>query len=189
MGIVANTNCVERAVGRRQPEDIAFIRRFDFENYDGLSFDLMLLALLQPRPPLSTGWPNPRGPFWEVVIAFEKVANLNLCISGPWDLQTEGFQIEDVSHYQWESIRLRVYDYERETYRFDARSATIRSCVPARNGPDCPGLSRVYPGSFPGQKGGAEPGAAADRGKPLIVCQGVKSQQLPRPLGLGVGPQ
>jgi hypothetical protein len=149
VGVVANTGLVERAVGRWQSTDIAFIRRFDFENCDGQSFDLVLLTLLQPRPPLSAGWPNPDGPFWEVIISFERVHSLSLTVNGPWDIQTEGFVIEDISAWQWEGVRLRVYDYEEGSYRFNAWSATIRSCIPARYGPGCPVLSRVYPGPFP----------------------------------------
>ena len=152
MGVVANTDLVERAVGRWQSSDIAFIRRFDFEYSEGPAFDLVLLVLLQPRPPLSTGWPDPHGPFWEAVIAFHRVRDLSLSITGPWDIQTEGFVIEDISGWQWEGLRLRVYDYEGGPYRFDAWSATIRSCVPARSGPVCPMLSRVYPGPFPGPR-------------------------------------
>jgi hypothetical protein len=150
VGVIANAELVEQAVGRWQSTDIAFIRRFGFENCDGPSFDLVLLALLQPRPPLSAGWPNPEAPFWEVVISFQRVSDLSLTVSGPWDIQTEGFVIEDISDRQWEGVRLRAYDYEEGSYRFNARSATIRSCVPAQHGPSCPVLSRVYPGLFPG---------------------------------------
>ena len=150
MGVIANTDLVERVVGRWQSIDIAFIRRFDFENCDGPSFDLVLLALLQPRPPGSAGWPNPDDPFWEVIISFERVSDFSLTVNGPWDIQTEGFVIEDISDRQWEGVRLRVYDYETGAYRFNAWSAIIRSCVPARHGPRCPVLSRVYPGLFPG---------------------------------------
>jgi hypothetical protein len=150
VGVVANTGLVEGAIGRWESTDVAFIRRFDFENWVDGSFDLVLLTLLQPRPPLSAGWPNPDGSFWEVVIAFERVLDLSLTVDGPWEIQTEGFVIEDISTWQWEGVRLRVYDYEEGPYQFNARSATIRSCLPARHGPGRPVISRVYPGPFPG---------------------------------------
>jgi hypothetical protein len=153
VGIVANTDLVKQAVGRWEASDIAFIRSFGFESCDGPNFDLVLLTLLQPRPPLSAGWPDPDGPFWEIAIAFERVRNLSLIVEGPWDIQSEGFVIEDISTWQWEGVRLRVHDYEEGPYRFDAWSATIRSCVPAHRGPGCPAISRVYPGVYPEGRG------------------------------------
>jgi len=150
MEVVTNADLVERAVGRWQSTDIAFIRRFEFEYYDGPSINLVLQTLLQPRPPLSAGWPDPSGEFWEVLIAFERVSSLSLTIQGPWDFQTQGFVIEDIRNWQWEGVRLRVYDYEEAGYKFNAWSATIRSCERSRYGPGCPVLTRVYPGVFPG---------------------------------------
>ena len=87
--------------------------------------------------------------FLEVLIAFERVSSLRLTIEGPWYFQTQGFVIEDIRNWQWEGVRLRVYDFEESSYNFNAWSATIRSCELALLGPGCPVLNRVYPGVFP----------------------------------------
>jgi hypothetical protein len=155
MVAVAGAEIVEGAVGRWLPSDVAFIRRFCFENCSASGFDLVLLVLVQPRPPLSVGWPDPAGPFWEVEIAFEGVRDLSFTIRGPWDVQCPGFDIEDISDRQWEGVRLLVYDYEGEPVgapiRFAARSAVIRSCQPAQHPPNSPVLTREYPGVFGGE--------------------------------------
>ncbi len=149
---IAGAEIVEAAVGRWLPTDVAFIRQFKFENCTASGFDLILLVLVQPRPPQSAGWPDPVGPFWEVEVAFERVGNLNFTIHGPWDVQCPGFDIEDISDRQWEGIKLLVYDYEGEPIgapiRFGARSAVIRSCQPARYAPNSIVLTREYPGMF-----------------------------------------
>jgi hypothetical protein len=156
MSAVTNTEIVAREVGRWQPSDVVCIRRVWFENCDGHSFDLVLKGLLQPRPPLSAGWPDPQGVFWEVEIAFQKVRDLSLTLCGPWDIQTPGFAIEDIRDRQWESVNLLVYDYEGlptgSSLRFGAKLAVIRGCCRAEYGPDSPGLWREYPGIF-GEKG------------------------------------
>jgi hypothetical protein len=155
MALVGNPEVVEREVGRWLPTDVAFIRRFDFENCSSGRFDLVLLVLVQPRPPLSVGWPDPCGSFWEVEIAFQEVRDLSFTIHGPWDVQCPGFDIEDISDRQWEGVKLLVYDYEAEPVgapiRFGAKSAAIRSCQPAQYGPNSPMLTRQYPGEFGGE--------------------------------------
>ena len=151
MAAVANAEIAERVVGRWKPTDVAFIRRVEFENCTSQSFDLALTVLLQPRPPLSVGWPDPSGPFWEVEIAFQGVRDLRFTIHGPWDVQCPGFDIEDISDRQWEGIKLLVYDYEGEpvgaALEFGAKAAAIRSCQRAGSGPNCP-ISPEYPGAF-----------------------------------------
>src|SRR5438270_185479 len=114
MAFVANSEVVERERGRRAPADVAFIRRFVFEHCSLRGFDLILLVLVQPRPPLSVSWPDPCGPFWEVEIVVQEVRDLSFTIHGPWDVQCPGFDIEDISDRQWEGVRLLVYDYEGE---------------------------------------------------------------------------
>lgn len=88
MSVVTNTEAIVREVGRWNPSDIAFIRRVSFENSDGISFDLVLQVLVQPRPPLSAGWPDLNGRFWEAVLVFRGVRDLVLTVCGPWDIQT-----------------------------------------------------------------------------------------------------
>src|SRR5437870_3092697 len=140
MSFVANAEIVVGDVGRWQPSDVACIRRVWFENCHADSFDLALRALLQPRPPLSVGWPDPRGVFWEIEIAFQGARDLSLTLCGPWDIQTPGFAIEDIRDRQWEGVNLLVYDYEGlptgSSIRFGARSALVRSCRRAEYGPD-----------------------------------------------------
>jgi hypothetical protein len=152
MSVVANAEIVVREVGRWQPSDIACIRRVWFENCDGQSFDLALRALLQPRPPLSAGWPDPQGVFWEAEIAFHGVRDLRLIPCGPWDIQTPGFAIEDIRDRQWEGVNLLAYDCEGlptgSSIRSGAKSAVARSCRRAEYGPAPPGLWREYPGVF-----------------------------------------
>jgi hypothetical protein len=121
-------------LGRWDCSDIAFLRHFAFENFDGASFDLALAVLAQPRPPNSARWPDFNGPFWELEIVFQCVRDLKIVVTGPWDIQTMGFVIEDVSAWQWEGIRLRVYDEEGAPVSFNAQSASIRSCRPAPPG-------------------------------------------------------
>jgi hypothetical protein len=152
MSVIADTEVVVREVGRWQPSDVACIRRFSFENWDGPSFDLALRLLLQPRPPLSAGWPDPNGLFWEVDVGFQGVRDLHLTLCGPWDIQTAGFAIDDIRDRQWDGVNLLVYDYEGlpsgSSIRFGSKCAVVRGCRRAHRGPDLAGLWREYPGVF-----------------------------------------
>ena len=153
MAVVADTDMIVQQVGRWNPADVAYIRRVSFENWDGVSFDLALMILLQPRPPFSAGWPDTNGRFWEVEISFNRVRNLVLTVCGPSDIQTPGFSLEDVRERQWEGINLLVLDYEgltQDGIRFGAKSAQVRSCRPAAEAPNSPGVWREYPGVFGG---------------------------------------
>lgn len=153
MGVVAETEIVVAEVGRWDPADIAYIRRVSFEEWDGSSFDLNLVLLLQARPPLSAGWPDPTGEFWEVEIVFKRVRDLVLTVCGPGDIQTPGFSVEDIRERQWEGINLLVSDYEgltQDGIRFGAKSAEVRSCRLAAFAPNSPGVWREYPGVFGG---------------------------------------
>lgn len=153
MSVVRDTEIIVRQVGRWNPSDVAYIRRVAFENCNGAAFDLALLLLLQPRPPLSAGWPDPNGTFWETDICFKHVRNLSLTICGPWDIQTPGFAFEDIRDRQWEGVNLLVYDYEeltQESIRFGAKSAQVRSCQPASLAPNSPNVWREFPGVFNG---------------------------------------
>ena len=145
MGVVANAELVERELGRWDCADVAFLRRFAFENCDGASFDLSLVVLMQPRPPLTSRWPDPRGAFWEVEMAFQGVRDLRITVTGPWDMQTPGFVIEDIRAWQWEGVRLRVYDEEGAPVGFNTRSASVRWCRPDAAGPACPTFARQAP--------------------------------------------
>ena len=153
MAIVADTDMIVQQVGRWNPTDVAYIRRVSFENWDGVSYDLALLVLLQPRPPLSASWPDPNGRFWEADIVFNRVRDLVLTVCGPWDIQTPGFSLDDIRERQWEGINLFVSDYEgltQDGIRFGAKSAQVRSCRPAALAPNSPGVWREYPGVFGG---------------------------------------
>jgi hypothetical protein len=153
MGFVTGTEVIANQAGRWDPADVAYIRRVSFEDWDGDCFDLILLLLLQPRPPLSTGWPDPNGKFWEAEFAFCQVRDLVLTVCGPWDIQTPGFALEDIRDRQWEGINLLVYDYDgltQDGIRFGAKSAHIRSCRPVKYAPNSPGVWREYPGVFGG---------------------------------------
>ena len=138
MSAITNSELVERMLGRWDCADIAFLRRFAFENIKGASFDLTLVVLAQPRPPLSARWPDPSGSFCEVELVFQGVRDLRITVKGPWDIQTPGFVIEDISAWQWEGIRLRVYDEEGAPVSFNAQSASVRWCRPAATGPLTP---------------------------------------------------
>lgn len=153
MGVVIGTEIVAIQVGRWNPADVAYIRRVSFENWDGVSFDLALLLLLQPRPPRFVGWPDSNEQFWEVEIVFNQVRDLVLTVCGPWDIQTPGFSLDDIRERQWEGINLLVSDYEELTQdgiRFGAKSAEVRCCRPAEFPPNSPGVWREYPGVFGG---------------------------------------
>jgi hypothetical protein len=129
--VITNTEKIVCEVGRWDPYDIAFIRRVSFENCEDTSFDLVLQVLLQPRPPLSAGWPDRNETVWEAVLAFRGVRNLVLTVRGPWDIQTPGFCLEDISDRQWDGVNVLVSDYEgltQEGIRFGARKAEVRSC-------------------------------------------------------------
>jgi hypothetical protein len=151
MDVVARTEMIVQQVGRWDPADVAYIRRVSFENRDGGSFDLALMLLLQPRPPLSAGWPDRNGEFWEVDIVFNRVRDLVLTVCGPWDIQTPGFALDDIRERQWEGINLLVSDHEGLTQDgicFGARSAQVRSCRPAAFAPNSPSIWREFPGGF-----------------------------------------
>lgn len=153
MAVVTGPEMLVQQIGRWDPADVAYIRRVSFENWDGVSFDLALLLLIQPRPPLSAGWPDPNGRFWEVEIVFKRVRDLVLTVCGPWDIQTPGFSLDDVRERQWEGINLLVSDYEgltQDGIRFGAKSAQVRSCRPAAFPPNSPGIWREYPGVLGG---------------------------------------
>ena len=155
MTVITDIKKIIDQVGRWCPSDVAYIRHVSFENCEQQSFDMVLKVLLQPRLPLSTGWPDPNGTFWEVEIAFYQVQNLSLTMNGPWDIQTPGFALDDIRDRQWEGINLLVYDYERlakEEINFGARSAQVRNCRPALCAPNSPNLWREYPGEFDGTK-------------------------------------
>ncbi len=155
MGVLTGTEIVAIQVGRWEPADVAYIRRVSFENWDGASFDLSLLLLLQPRSPHSAGWPVPDGEFWEVEIIFNRVQDLLLTVCGPWDIQTPGFTLDDIRERQWEGINLLVSDCEELTedgIAFGAKSAHVRSCRPAAFPPNSPGVWREYPGVFGGSR-------------------------------------
>ncbi len=154
MDLVTGTEIVVTQVGRWEPADVAYIRRVSFENWDGASFDLALHLLLQRRPPLSAGWPDPNGKFWEVEIVFNQVRDLVLTVCGPWDIQTPGFSLDDIRDRQWEGMNLLVSDYEgltREGIRFGAKAAQIRSCRPASVPPNSLGVWREYPAVYGGE--------------------------------------
>jgi hypothetical protein len=153
MGVVTGIDIVATQAGRWEPTDVAYIRRVSFENWDGASFDLALVLLLQPRPPHSAGWPDPNGRFWEVEIVFSRVRDLALTVCGPWDIQTPGFSLDDIRDRQWEGINLLVSDYEgltKDGISFGAKSAQVRSCRSARYAPNSPEVWREYPGVFGG---------------------------------------
>ena len=153
MAAVADTHVIVEQVGRWSPADVAYIRRVSFENSESLYFDLVLLLLLQPRPHHSAGWPDPNGRFWEVEIVFNQVRDLVFTVSGPWDIQTPGFSLDDIRDRQWEGINLLVSDSEgltQDGIRFGARSAMVRSCRLAPFPPNSPSVWREYPGVFPG---------------------------------------
>ncbi len=149
MDVVTGTDIIVSQVGRWNPADVAYIRRVSFENWDGDSYDMALLLLIQPRPPLSAGWPDPSGNYWETEIVFYRVRNLVLTVCGPWDIQSPGFALDDIHERQWEGINLQVSDYEGLTQDgicFGAMSASVRSCCPAEFPPNSPSLWREYPG-------------------------------------------
>lgn len=153
VSIVDNTDVIIHEVGRWQPSDIAFIRQVSFENWHGEDFDLVLQVLIQPRPPQSVGWPDLKGKFWETEICFRGVRDLSYIIRGPWDIQSPGFALEDISARQWDRQRLLVYDYEGlnpDGVRFGAHSAEVRSCVPAKFPPNPKGVWREYRGEYAG---------------------------------------
>ena len=150
---VSNVQLIVQEVGRWAPSDIAFIQRVEFENCEAASFDLVLHVLIQPRPLTSAGWPDLSSTFWKAEIAFEGVRDLVLTQCGPWDIQTPGFEIEDIRQRQWDGQSLLVYDYEgltQEGIKFGARAAQVRSCKPADSLPNAPSVWREYPGKFPG---------------------------------------
>ena len=151
MDVVTGTKIIAQQIGRWDPADVAYIRRVSFENWEGTYFDLTMLLLLQARPPLSAGWPDPNREFWETVISFQGVRDLSLTICGPWDIQTPGFALEDIRERQWEGVNLLVYDYEgltQEGIRFGAKSALVRSCRRTEFSPNSLGVWREYPGVF-----------------------------------------
>jgi hypothetical protein len=153
MSVVTGTEIIVSQVCRWEPADVSHIRRVSFENCDGASFDLAMLLLLQPRPPLSVGWPDPNGGLWEVEIVFNRVRDLVLTVCGPWDIQTPGFSLDDIRDRQWDGVNLLVYDYEGLTpsgIRFGAKSARVRGCRPASFPPNSPSVWREYPGVFGG---------------------------------------
>ena len=151
--IVANTEIVERMVGRWRPADVAFIRRLAFDNCTPESFDVVLVLLLQPRPALSVGWPDLSGPFWEVEIAFRDVRDLELVVRGPGDVQYPGFDIEDIRDRQWDGVNLLVHDYEAAPVgapvHFGARRAEVLGCRASLHPPNSPELWREFPGAYP----------------------------------------
>lgn len=152
MSDMSNVEAIVGEVGSWNPSDVAYIRKVSFENHDGPSFDLVLQVLIQPRPPLSAGWPDLKGKFWEAVIVFRGVRDLFLTVCGPWDIQTPGFALEDIRDRQWDGQNLLVYDYEGLTsdgIRFGAKSAEVRSCQLASFPPNSPATWRTYPGEFP----------------------------------------
>jgi hypothetical protein len=157
MAVVTGTEIIVQQVGRWDPADVAYIRRVSFENWDSQSFDLALLLLLQPRPPLSVGWPDRDRKFWQADVVFRRVRDLVLTICGPWDIQTPGFALDDIRHRQLEGIKLLVSDYEgltQEGISFGAESALVRGCRPAEFPPNSPGEWREYPGVFGGRSDG-----------------------------------
>ena len=94
---------------------------------------------------LTARWPDPRGSFWELEIVFQGIRDLRITVTGPWDIQTPGFVIEDISAWQWEGIRLRVYDQEGAPVGFNAQSARVRWGRPAAARPVCPTFGRQEP--------------------------------------------
>lgn len=153
MAVLVGTELIVQQLGRWDPADVAYIRRVSFENCEGESFDLALLLLLQPRQPLSARWPNPNGKFWEVDVVFNRVRDLVLTVCGPWDIQTPGFGLDDISERQWEGINFLVSDYEgltQEGISFGAKSAQVRVCRPAALAPNSRGVWREYPGVYGG---------------------------------------
>lgn len=153
MPAVSNVELISQEVGRWAPSDIAFIQRVEFYNSEASSFDLNLHVLIQPRPPKSAGWPDPNASFWNAEIVFRGVRDLVFTRCGPWDIQTPGFEIEDIRNRQWDGQAILVYDYEglsEEGIRFGARAAEVLSCKLADSPPNVPRLWREYPGKFPG---------------------------------------
>lgn len=151
MEVITGIELIVAQVGVWKPNDVAYLRRVSFESVDAVSYDLVLLLLLQPRPPLSAGWPDPKEPFWEIEIEFKRVRNLALTVCGPWDIQTPGFSLEDVRDRQWEGINVMVCDYEQlnpDGISFVAKSAHVRSCRRAAFPPNSPEVWRQYPGAF-----------------------------------------
>jgi hypothetical protein len=154
MPVVENTHLVATAVGRWSPSDVAFIRELRFsgnaERPDGTSTtEVILRVLLQPRPALSQGWPDPRGRFWEVDIQFSGVRDFTIAQVGTGDIQTEDFAIEDLSHAQLEGIRLKVSDEPAGRISFWAKSAIVLACRETSEQPTALPFGRVYPGELP----------------------------------------
>jgi len=151
---IADTDLIELSVGRWMPTDVAFVRDLFFsgtrEAPDGSvnAPTVELLVLIQPRPSQSTGWPDPKGPFWEARIRFNGVREFRVDQRGAGDLQVAGFNIEDHSKSQMEDARLRVFDYESDSIGFWAVSAQVLSCECCAIGPVASPYSREYPGDF-----------------------------------------
>jgi hypothetical protein len=150
---VSNVQLIVQQVGRWAPSDIAFIQRVEFENCEAASFDLVLHVLIQPRPLTSAGWPDLNATFWKAEIAFKDVRDLVHTQTGPWDIQSPGFEIEDIRQRQWDGQSLLVHDYEgltQDGIKFGARAAEVRSCKPTDSLPNASSVWREYPGKFPG---------------------------------------
>ena len=155
MDAIANLSVIEAAVGRWKPSDIAFIRELRFQGVhvldDGtLTSSLMLRALLQPRPPISAGWPDPRDKFWEVKIEFVGIRELKISQDGAGDLQVQGFDIKDHTGAQMEDVNLEVLDHDDGCISFWAKNAVIQSCREATGQPTTCPFGRVYPLEFQG---------------------------------------
>jgi hypothetical protein len=153
MKLIEGTERIAAKLGRWDPADVAFIRRITFENIEETTFDLALRLLLQPRTPGANGWPDPEGTFWEVEMAFDRVRDLVLTLTGPWDIQTPGFGMDDVRNHQWEGVNLLVYEYEKLTQErlcFRAWSSLVRSCELAALPPNSPHIWGEHPGVFGG---------------------------------------
>src|SRR5262245_15538298 len=154
MPAVENTDLVAAAVGRWSPSDVAFIRELHFtgnaERPDSTgTAEVVLRVLLQPRPVLPRGWPDPHGKFWEVALRFSGVRGCTVAQVGAGDIQTEDFGVEDLSRSQREGIRLKVSDGGERFISFWAKSAIVLACREASERPAAIPLGQEYPGELP----------------------------------------
>jgi hypothetical protein len=120
---IQQQSLVEQHLGRWNPGDLAFLTALTARDRH-----VRLESVWQRRESCSS-WPDEMQPCCRVVLDFEGVVGFKLDWGGA-AAQVMGFEIEDISDRQWESIRFLVNDWENDVIELSCASITVVEVAP-----------------------------------------------------------
>lgn len=122
--IIKGIQQVELAIGRWDPNDLAFIERIELKNHQDNTTTIAIDGLFQRR---GKSWPDFEKEIYRVTMVFENVSNLKLNDFGGGLVQIMGFDIHFIGDRGWEGINYEVEDYEDDRISFNCSDVLVQS--------------------------------------------------------------